>query len=70
MEKIVPIEVLQKIFELSPGEVKRYFKRHSKNVQPTYSPLNPKAGEVYLYLIQDELSKSKFCLHVLYVRID
>ena len=45
MEKIVPIEVLQKTFELSPGEVKRYFKRHSKNVQPTYPPLNPKAGE-------------------------
>ena len=48
MEKKVSIDVLQKTFQLLQGEVKRYFKNHSKNVQPTYPPLNPKAGEVYL----------------------
>lgn len=58
MEGIFPID--SKSRELSIPEVLKYFKEHSGDLNPTYPPMNPKAGEVYLYLIQDGLSESKF----------
>ena len=59
MEKIDPIATVGRLKELSVVEVSRYFKTSAGKLKPTYPPMNPKAGEVYMYLIQDDSSKGR-----------
>ena len=40
-------------------ELLQLFSSHADGVTPTYPPMKPKAGEVFLYFLQDESCKSE-----------
>ena len=58
---ITPVARLNCNEELKFTDVLKYFKKNT-NLKPTYPPRNAKGGEVYLYLIQNDISKGKYVL--------
>jgi len=54
MEAITPVARLNCHKELTTSEILNYFEEYTASLTPTYPPMNAKAGELYLYLIQDD----------------
>ena len=57
MEAISPISTSVNR-ELSVIEVMKYFTSYADKVKPSFPPYKPKAGDVYLYFINDKRCKS------------
>ena len=46
--------------DLAVSDVLRFFREHpEKDLKPTYPPLRPKGGEVYIFYPEDDTCKSK-----------
>ena len=55
--------------DLSVFAVLQHFKDHSSTLKPTYPAIKPKAGEIYLHLLNCDKTKGKSKFIALQVRI-
>ena len=59
MEKAKPIAENVRA-DLAVSDVLRFFREHpEKELKPTYPPLRPKGGEVYIFYPEDDTRKGK-----------